>query len=775
MTSTGPPTPKFGDANLTDCDREPIHIPGRVQSHGCLLGLDPRTLAVEFMSENAPTLLGLSSSAVMGARVESLLTGSGLTALTELRDTEDDTPRNTPRRFANPLDFQTTGEAVEWRRFDGIIHDNGTSILIELEPRQSPDLVVREMRAGDPWKDLVVRAIDRAQAAEDVDGICEVLVEEIHALTGFDRVMVYRFAPEGHGEVCAEVAPEGSERFLGLRYPASDIPVQARALYLRKWVRLVPDVSAAPSALVPAEHPRTGAPIDLSDAVLRAVSPIHIEYLQNMGVGASMSVSLVIDGELWGMIVCHHGGPHRVSYDVRIACETLGALISAQLGERVDREAAEALAERRRHLSVALESAAAEPEIVRALTGASPAIRTLLDVDSVVVVSGDEVHRGAHCLSGVNYAPIGAHVRAVDHGEEGVHATQCLRRTLEPALEGVAGLLSVELSPDLFVVGLRSEEVQAVTWAGDPNTAVKVAGPNQRLQPRESFAAWKEEVRGCARAWSPLDLRMGAELKMAASSFLVRRNRELIALSRSLESKSKEMAQFLYTVSHDLRSPLVTCQGFVGFLRKDLAEGRTDSVQEDIDHIEASVTSMTAVLDDLLELSRLGRARIEQHSIDLPDLIERLRPVFTHLAADTDVRIELEEPTVAPFADEPSVVRVLENLVGNAIKYACGHEGAEVRIRSRRDIGGVRVSVADDGPGIPTEYQEKIFGIFERLDRSVPGTGIGLASVAKVAELHGGRAGVHSVPGEGAEFWVHFPDPDPSSGDVSKTPRSHRP
>ena len=287
--------------DVSTCDVEPIHIPGAIQPHGVLVALDVTTFEILQVSANATTFFGVTPAEVLRRPLASLLGAGAEDALAGVR-----------------LARSTAGEpfaiTVGGVRLDARAHRYQGIAILEIERHDdsaaSSDGALRS-------------ALARLQRSNSVIELCKIAVDAVRALTGFDRILLYRFDDEGHGDVIEESLAEGVDSYLGLRFPASDIPRQAREMYLLNWLRLIPDSSYVPVSLVPAQRPDTGTPLDLSFATLRSVSPVHLEYLRNMGVGASMSISLVRAEMLWGLIACHHRSPRHVSLGARAACEVI--------------------------------------------------------------------------------------------------------------------------------------------------------------------------------------------------------------------------------------------------------------------------------------------------------------------------------------------------------------------------------------------------------------------------------------------------------------------
>ncbi|HEY0780652.1 MAG TPA: GAF domain-containing protein, partial [Gemmatirosa sp.] len=362
--------------DLTTCDREPIHLIGGVQPHGALLVVAPTDPGAELRvvqaSANAAATLRLGGGGVVGGDVGAAMLGAPLAGLVGaeqaavLAAAGDDAARDDAGRVYHPVALDLAG-----RRFEVVVHRSPAGLLLEFEPAPHAGAAM----GATAFHATVRRTMAAVARGTSVRAAAGAVADEIRRVTGFDRVWVYRFHEDWHGEIIAESRDAHiEESWLDLHYPASDIPAQARALFARHWLRLIVDVHADPSPVLPAANPVTGAPLDLGDCVLRAVSPVHLEYLRNMGVRASMSVSLLREGRLWGLVSCHHyTGARHVPYDVRAACELLGQAFSTQLGlleATEDRDHALRLAGVRAAL---LERVAAERDVVEGLL-ANPAL-----------------------------------------------------------------------------------------------------------------------------------------------------------------------------------------------------------------------------------------------------------------------------------------------------------------------------------------------------------------------------------------------------------------
>jgi two-component system, chemotaxis family, sensor kinase Cph1 len=518
--------------DLDNCAREPIHIPGSVQPHGVLLALSEPDLVVEHVSANVAAVLGRDVPDVLGARLEDVLGPRPAEQVrVHLRTFGNLRARNplvvTATTPAGPVDL----DAVLHRMVAG----DRTLLVIELEHVQGP----RPFSFPNTYQ-AVRDAVERLNGTGTLTELYDEAARAVRSLTGFDRVMIYRFDAEYNGEVVAEAKRDDLNPFLGLHYPASDIPPQARALYEQNWIRLIADVGYRPAPIVPGLDERTGLPLDLTHSVLRSVSPMHVEYLGNMGVAASMSISLLRDGRLWGLIACHHySGPHHPPYGVRAAAEFLGSSLSLRLVARSEEsELQAALAAEATLVELLVASRDADRTLAEALLGRSSSGVSLLDLVPAhgAVVAGD----GTWLSVGEapeDPAPLLAWLAAQPEDVTSRTALASQEPGLAAELPGVAGLLAVRLPEGRHLVWLRHEAVQDVSWGGDPHNKelARSEGDEVRLSPRRSFEKWTETVRGQCAPWATQELRSVSDLR--------RRLLETLILRARWELRSAETVQ----------------------------------------------------------------------------------------------------------------------------------------------------------------------------------------------------------------------------------------
>jgi len=509
--------------DLDNCAREPIHIPGSIQRWGVLLAVTEPDLVVQHVSANVDELLGLTVEQTLGATLDDVVGKEATEVLrTHLRTFGD-------LRARNPLVVaaRTPLGPVE---MDAVLHritsGPGTLLVVELEASLGP----RPFSFPNTYQ-AVRGAVERINQALRLEDLYDVAAQEVRSLTGFDRVMVYRFDEAYNGEVVAEAKRDDLNSFFGLHYPSTDIPPQARALYEKNWIRLIADVRYTPAPLVPGLDEHTGQPLDLTHSVLRSVSPIHCEYLGNMGVAASMSISLLRDGRLWGLIACHHySGPHNPPYGVRAAAEFLGSALSLRFVARSEeRLLEEEIATAGLLVRLLIASRDSDHAMADALAGngapGGPSLLDLVEAQGVVVSAAGRVSTSGDVPT--DLLPL---LTWVEHAESDVVARTALT-TQEPglaaALPGVAGLLAARLPDGQCIVWLRHEAVRSVDWGGDPhNKAIALReGDTVRLSPRKSFDRWSEVVRGTSLPFTDLELRNVEDLRVRLLETLLLRTR----------------------------------------------------------------------------------------------------------------------------------------------------------------------------------------------------------------------------------------------------------
>ncbi|KQP15054.1 ATP-binding protein [Pseudorhodoferax sp. Leaf267] len=719
-------------SDLTQCDLEPIRWPGAIQPHGRMLVLHGQTLAPVACSAQWPD-----------AQRDAVLAALDVETLAALP------PGGSPVGLGR---LQPSGMPL----IDVAAHRTPAHVVVECEPATAGS------SRQDPLHALVRDFLPRLQRAQTRQELCELAAGEIRRLTGFGRALVYCFDEDGHGQVLAESLQGGYDSYLGHHFPATDIPQQARALYQLNRFRLIPDARYDPVALETVDG-SAAREIDLSQAFLRSVSPVHLEYMRNMGTLASMSVSILVEGRLWGLISCHDHDPRHLPAQTRVACEHLGQLLALQLeAKESNADAAQRLELRKLTLAIvayladtdaSLQRLAQHPGLLR-MAGATGAAVVLDDA----VWSTGEVPAAAQIEELARWI-VGLGVEAYDSDE--------LARHFAPAAayaERAAGVLAISISQvhRHVILWFRPEIVRTVRWAGDPRKSVD---ENGRIQPRRSFASWTEQIRGRCARWTPAETGAVRELREALIGIVLQRAEEMAAVATELGRVNKELEAFSYTVSHDLRAPMRHIAGYVDLVLQ--LEGTQIGArgQRYLGHVKEAAAFAGQLVDALLDFSRMGRAALKPRGVDtavmVRDLVRELARLETGRTITWDIAPDLPRLHADPFLLQVAT----RNLLANALKYTRKREDAHIAVRSVRRPEGEGLEVQDNGVGFEMQYVAKLFGVFQRLHAAeeFEGTGIGLANVKRIVERHGGSVWARGAPGAGAAFGFTLPQEQPNN------------
>lgn len=678
--------------DLTVCDREPIHMPGAIQPHGMLLIVDPAEGVVVGGAGDVARLLG---PAWLGGSIAGLIGEAGLEIL-----------RST---IAGPVILGPVGD----HPLSIVASREGRFWLIELEPTAP----------GEPGTDDALAWIEHGgeqfSRAADLDDLMARAATVFARLTGFDRVMIYRFLDDDSGKVVAECHAPDMDGFLNHHFPASDIPRQARALYVRNRVRVIPDARYTPAPILGIDPALVD--IDLSNVGVRAVSPIHLQYLQNMGVAASASVSIVKDGMLWGLVACHHRRPRGLSYLQRKTCELIAASFAQQVGAK------EEAAEYRERLRLRTAEDALSQRLAQDGDNSQlPALiandmRRLLQADGFVLQRGTTRHTSGHVPPDDAVADILQWVCA--QGSILLH-TASLEQRLPPAYayrDLASGLLAITLSAEepAVLLWFRAETLQTIQWAGNPHKAVGQT-PDQPLSPRASFAAWSEEIRGRARPWSPAEIEAGHRLSRLLFDARQRRrigelNREL---TRAVTDKDALLAQqetLIKEVNHRVQNSL---QLVVAFLAMQANAENDETLTRHLNEAQRRLSAVALVhrrlySDDTVTVIDLGRY--------IEDLLAEMQ---SSMGDEWTGRLTMDLAPLLITADAAvQIGLVLVELVINAQKYAYAGQPGPIAITLEKVRNRFRLTVADRGRGRTgdrTGFGTRMLGaMVKRLDGTI--------------------------------------------------------
>jgi two-component system, chemotaxis family, sensor kinase Cph1 len=664
---------------LSDCDREPIHIPGSIQPHGVMLVADSTSLMVCAIAGDAGKMLGVASGVnkpladFVGRENAQLATKVTKTAI---------------RRA-----FIGTIQKADRAEIDITAHISGDYLVLELEPKTGPNKSSAELLGA------LESASGGFDQATTLEALCKVAAIEFRKLIGYDRIMVYRFLDEGAGTVLAEDRRPGLHSFMNHHFPASDIPQQARALYVRNLLRVIPDVSYVAAPLQP--EWRAGEALDMSDSILRSVSPIHLQYLRNMGVAASASVSVVKDGVLWGLIACHNETSRAIPYELRAACRTLASNLARQIKTR---EEADAYRERLRlrgssddTIALLSQQGSLEQEVAHHVDDLS----RLLSGDGFAVMRGDAISLTGACPSEQEVRKLAGWL--IGKSAEAIFATSQLAVAYPAAksFEGVAaGVLALLLSVEerWLLIWFRAEEIQTVNWAGNPHKGIDLK-PGEILNPRTSFEAWQETVRGRARRWTLAEMEAAGRLQRDLIE--VRQNQRLKEVNRQLiESVSEknlllDQKQFLIgEVNHRVQNSLQLVSSFLSLQARESGDA-------------AFKVAVDEARRRIMAVSLLHRSLYRGDQIGVTDAGRYVEELCEHLVASigdewkSHFALHLG-PVMLPIDRVIPLGLVVTELVININKYAYAGAAGPIEIGLSEHAAKFRLVVADKGVGSKT-------------------------------------------------------------------------
>jgi light-regulated signal transduction histidine kinase (bacteriophytochrome) len=757
----GPSDPGFGAADIANCDREPIHIPAAIQPHGVLLTLDPQTMIILQAAGDTTRILGDPPAKLVGHHAENWFPAARVIGL-------------------RPLHVFTLSARHDGRPIDALVHRTGGLVVLELEPvlEKCPDDALGQVQA----------MLLRVQQAATPRAFCQGLADEVRRLSGFDRVMVYRFQPDGSGAVIAEARHDDAESFLGLHYPASDIPGQARALYLSNWVRLIPNTHYRPAPIEPPLNPLNGLPLDLSYSVTRSVSPIHLQYLLNMGVGASMSLSLVIRGELWGLIACHHRTPRFLPHRLRMACELFAQMASWRLESKVAGEEFDAHLHSKRVHEELVKSITREGGLTEGVMHQRPNLQDYIPAEGVGLWLDGRFTALGRTPAADEVAALVAWLNRT--AADGVYHTDRLPLDYPPAVafaDVASGLiaLSVSRSPRDYVLWFRPEVVRDITWGGNPNKPVETRPDGETLTPRKSFAAWQESVKLHARPWRNADIeaaktlrlsllevvlqridqiareREAARLKQEAlTAELDRRLEQWQAVAAKLKQEAERRAVLEAELSQVLRSTVEDQEAERRRIARELhdtlgqtltllqlgLDGLGRCLPED-DGLQSQVAALKGLAKGVgAEVNRLAW-EIRPTALDdlgLETAIRHLTEIWAERSSvPIGLHLALNDRRLDPGV-ETTLYRVLQEALNNIVRHA---DATRVGVLLEASEKEVRMIVEDDGRGFTTDGGPN--------DKSAKR--LGLLGIRERLSLVSGALEIEAAPGQGCTLFVRVP------------------
>jgi two-component system, chemotaxis family, sensor kinase Cph1 len=739
--------------NLTNCEQEPIHIPGSIQPHGFLLGLKEDTLLIDYCSANTAGYLSLFHSQLLGQKFADIF---GEEVADKLRGYAADgfmLSSTLLRLTLTGVDFLCT------------LHKNEQGIyILEGEP------VTLDGKAAHEVYDQTSQFLGYMHETHTLKELCQLVAKGTREITGYDRVMVYRFDKDYNGEVIGESCREDLEPFLGLHYPHTDIPPQARELYKRNLLRLIYDIDYTPIPIYTIDD-GGDKNLDLSLAILRSTSPIHVQYLHNMGVGATLTISLIYKKQLWGLIACHHYSPKNLSPEIRLAAQLQGHFITSQIDVRQASEEYEyarksAIATERMN-NHQLFRAADLQRIVEA-----PQMLELCNAAGVSIVFASTVYKYGLAPDDDKILELADFMAA-----KTAHGTISTNKLVEYLphyhdCKDASGIIyhSLDIDNNNCIIWYRPETQAEVNWAGDPNKSIEK--DKDGLHPRRSFSLWKQIVECASNPWLRPELESAASyaysLQRQINLLIITQEEEKYRkLSELLKQTNSELENINWISTHDLQEPLRKIQ-LIASRILSREQVMPETVEDAIKRMNNSAGRMQTLLIDILKYTRLKHTDEVLVPVDMNALLEDVKQDMTETIIEKNAEVIIDK--LPEIQGIPFLLRQLfSNLVANSIKYAAKDRRPEIKVTASEELQPYKpdepqslyriIYVADNGMGFDQQYAESIFNIFTRL-HDIPdhkGSGVGLALCKKIMQNHNGHISATSAINEGTVISLYFP------------------
>jgi len=739
--------------NLTNCENEPIHIPGSIQPHGFLLGINHQHFTIDFCSGNTVDyinktpieLIGSSFVTVFGVENEQLLKSYIAVA--------------SP---SSPLKIM-----VNDKRFQCSVNLSANTYLFEAEPDNTNKDTLAILY------NQTAQFVSYMNTTNTLKDLCQLVADGTRSITGYDRVMIYRFDKEYNGEVFAESCTDTIESFLGLHYPHTDIPPQARDLYMKNLLRLIVDINYTPVPIYTTDDGENKN-LDLSLSVLRSTSPIHVEYLQNMGVGATLTISLIHRGRLWGLIACHHYSPKNLSPEIRLAAQLQGQFITSQIDVRQSNEEYEIA----RKANIAFEKLTAFdlPPIAESfkIISIHPELLKVCNASGVSLLVNGQVYKNGLAPSDEDIKILSSWLSS--YSNDSVFFTDKLVNfvpDLKQVCETVSGVIYHSLGNTNSIIWYRPESLTEVNWAGNPDKAI--IKDSRGLHPRNSFNLWKQIIKCKSNPWLQPELNTAANyahaLQQQISMLLLSNEEEKYRnLSALLKETNAELENINWISTHDLQEPLRKIQLISSKLIHTEGEAIPENIVDALQRMNGSANRMQTLLADILKYTRIKYTEEAFETVALTDIIVEVLENLRELIKDKNATVTYSGLPVIkgiPFL----LKQLFSNIIMNSLKYSSDKRNPVIAITAgnkpeltpeTRNRLYYAVHFSDNGIGFEQQYADSIFNIFTRLHgiTEYKGSGVGLALCKKIMQTHDGSISARGVLGEGAVFTLYFPGED---------------
>ncbi|ARS35015.1 ATP-binding protein [Pontibacter actiniarum] len=731
--------------DLSNCDKEPIHIIGRIQPHGFMLILDHDSLLVEQASENVAGFLGIEASSLIGQSLEVLCSGEGYMLLEQ--------------QLRNAVKLNPQLLLMQEQVYFGFVHLSAGKLVLECEPAVP---TAEQQRLENAYQFAQFQT--DLNELDTMAGQSQLVVDYVQRVLDYDRVMLYKFDEDWNGEVIADRVKPGVHSYLHHHFPASDIPAPARALLEKKQVRQIPDVQAQAVDIVPYLNPATGSPSNIILSELRNPSEIHLEYLRNMDVSATLSFSIMVKGKLWGLITCQHLTPVFKDYWKRQLCYLIAKAFSNAILSDSEQRDVQTLAQSKK----------LEEELIQRLSGASHIGKELFEGEvNLLHLTGCSAAAlyFNHELIASGQGPDESQVMQIidwlsENNTSRVFSTRQLSSHMpgaEAFRANASGLLALEISRynKEYILYFKPEIKETRIWAGNPDKPLP--GGDMRIHPRKSFQNWTEVIKGKSEPWTVNELEITQMLLKDITAIILRNqasqlkqlNQELKLYTQDLHVKNSRLEDFAHIITHNLRSPLKNIKGLHSLY---LAEPTNESAAEIMEHISKMTDNISATIDDLnLILKAAIEQQLPQCNVQLHDIIEKEIENLQAEIKQTDAKICTDLQVPALNMPKVYLESIMHNLLSNALKYR-GDRPPLITVRSWQEEHNIYLSVADNGLGMDLgKVGPKLFGLYNTFHRKKDAKGLGLYLTRMQVEGLGGKISVESAPEKGTTFTVQLP------------------
>lgn len=743
--------------NFDRCEDEPIHIPESIQSYGYLFALSENTGTIEIVSENVSDLFNTGES-IIGRNFSDLIDEDeeGLEFFRETYQRAKSKGTRLPVRIKFKDEFSNNNSDST---FFAILYDSSGRLIVELEPAEK----FREAYTAEHYIKIYAMSIaPKFKTFQSLDVMAQEIVDTIKYITSMERVVLYKFNEDESGKVIAEAKVDDIESYLNLYYPASDIPPQARELYKKNWVRLTPNVDLAPSRLVPDVHTSGRSPLDLTQSLLRTLSPIHQQYIRNQGLRASFSMSLVTHDRLWGLISCHSRQPMYIPQDVRLQCENLSQLFSWHLHAKEEELSSINKERTDQAVELMLDKISPTFPIVDVFSEHEEDVLRLMDADGFIFYSEQEV---VSIGTTPNLSIIHEIYALTDKRRGRPFITNRVTRDLgsRDSLNGIFGVMLIPLveKKNYFTAWFRKEHKYYQKWAGSPHEKSITASKKERLMPRTSFQVHIKEISGTSKKFDQNDVDIASRFNRMFLAHALEVQERMRKDMSDLEKQDRYKNEFLATLAHELRNPLAPISTGVSLLESSDSEIIRDKV---VTTIKRQVSYMTKLIDDLMDVSRItqGKVKLDVHTLSIQDVIKNSLEMVDSLIKGKQHSLTINMPDEPLWlrGDAARLSQIFSNILNNAAKYTEPHGHIALTVRSVGEW--ISILIKDTGLGIPKERIRDIFSMFTQVEahstHTKGGLGIGLTLVDKLVKLQGGSISARSEGlNRGSEFEVLLP------------------